>query len=196
MLVPSLWTRSHSALRSRACSWRNIWWKCQSWSGPSWHAAGAHLASNGARSLRGGEGGATGGWLAVATSSGIPWMGSPPAQGGIQILGLAEEVVDVFVNMQRKLQQSLTIESGMCSVSVHRHSVGHSCYATEKGTHSANCAEDVRLHRCSAWDRLLTRPSLCNDRCRWVVLRFSSSSDCANTQFGNRDRYSQCKLCS
>ena len=29
-----------------------------------------------------------------------------------------------------------------------------------------NCAEFCRLHRCSAWERLLTRPSLCNDRCR------------------------------
>ena len=52
------------------------------------------------------------------------------------------------------------------SDSVHRPCVGHSCDATETGTHSANGAEDGRLHRCSAWGRLLTRPSLCNNRCQ------------------------------
>ena len=31
-----------------------------------------------------------------------------------------------------------------------------------------NCAEYGRLHWCSAWVRLLPRPSLCNDRCRVV----------------------------
>ena len=37
---------------------------------------------------------------------------SPPAQGGIQILGLAEEVLDVSVNMQCKFQQSIVDYSG------------------------------------------------------------------------------------
>ena len=32
------------------------------------------------------------------------------------------------------------------SASVHRQSVGLSCYATESGTHSANCAEGWRFH--------------------------------------------------
>ena len=43
-------------------------------------------------------------------------------------------VVDVFVNMQLK-----TVEGA--SNSVHRLSVGLSCFATETGSHSANCAE-------------------------------------------------------
>ena len=36
----------------------------------------------------------------------------PPAQGGIQILGLAEEGLDVFVNMQRKFQHYIVEYSG------------------------------------------------------------------------------------
>ena len=54
--------------------------------------------------------------------------------------------MDVSVNMQRKLQQCMPIDKEGASDSVHRHSVGHSCYATETGTHSANCAEDGRFH--------------------------------------------------
>ena len=46
-----------------------------------WHAAGAHQASFGTTLLRG-EGGATGGWVALATSSGSARRCSPPAQGG------------------------------------------------------------------------------------------------------------------
>ena len=49
---------------------------------------------------------------------------------------------------------------GSASDSVHRQSVGHPCYATETGSHSANCAEDARFH-----SAVLTRPLLCNDRC-------------------------------
>ena len=50
------------------------------------------------------------------------------------------------VNMQRKLLQSMAIDKEGASDSVHRQSVGHSCYATETGTHSANCAENGRFH--------------------------------------------------
>ena len=43
-----------------------------------------------------------------------PRRGSPPAQGGTQILGRVEVVVDVVVNMQLKLLQSSPIDSGRC----------------------------------------------------------------------------------
>ena len=49
-------------------------------------------------------------WGTQHTPSGDPQRESPPAQGGIQILGKAEEVVDVSVNMQRKFQQSMPID--------------------------------------------------------------------------------------
>ena len=42
--------------------------------------------------------------------------------------------MDVSVNMQRKFQQSMPIDKEGASDSVHRQSVGHSCYATETGT--------------------------------------------------------------
>ena len=69
-------------------------------------------------------------------------MGSPPAQGGLQILGKAEAVrwplvVDVPVLFSNKFLQS---------------KVGHSCCGTETSTHSANCAEDWRFARCSSWE--------------------------------------------
>ena len=70
------------------------------------------MASNGARSLRR-MGGAAGGWLALATSSGAARRASPPAEGGIQILGRAEarqgSGFGVPVIMQLKLQQSFVV---------------------------------------------------------------------------------------
>ena len=77
--------------------------ECQCRSRSSWHAAGAQLALNGARLLRGG--GASGGSWAHATSRGTPEEDSPTAQGGIQILG-KDDVVDVPVDTQLEFQQS------------------------------------------------------------------------------------------
>ena len=51
------------------------------------------------------------------------------------------------------------------SDSVRRQSVGHPCYATETGTHSANCAEDADS-TAQFLGRQLTRPLFFNDRCR------------------------------
>ena len=92
--------------------------------------------------------GRAGGWWAHGSPSRPLRRDSPPAQGGISILGRAEAaaVVDVSVNMQRKLQQSMPIDKEGASDSVYRQSVGHSCYATETGMHSARCAEDGRFH--------------------------------------------------
>ena len=76
------------------------------------------MAPNGAR-LPGGLG-STGGRCARTTPSGIAQRDSPPAQGGIQILGKGD-VVDVLVIMQLELQQSLPNDSGMVP-----QSAGHS----------------------------------------------------------------------
>ena len=101
--------------------WWNSWWKC--WSPPlvtassrrlcrrwSWHGTQTQLARRGATAL--GRGGSTGGCGAHSTLSGNPRRESPPAQGGIQILGKAQfgAVVDVSVNMQRKFQQFMPID--------------------------------------------------------------------------------------
>ena len=51
------------------------------------------------------------------------------------------------------------------SDSIPRQSVGHPCYATETGTHSANCAEYADS-TAQFLGRQLTRPLFLNDRCR------------------------------
>ena len=73
-------------------------------------AAGTHVASHGA-TLRGGAG-PTGGCWAATAPSGTAQRHSPPAQGGLQILGKAD-VVDVPMIMQLVSQQSLQINSEM-----------------------------------------------------------------------------------
>ena len=82
---------------------------------------------------------------------------------------------DVHVIMQYKFQQSVPMGGGSASPSVHRQSVGHYSYVTETGMHSAKlCRRPWRLHRCSSWARLWTRPSVCYDRCR------GCSRECSN----------------
>ena len=67
--------------------------------------------SRGATSLRG-EGTATGGCRALATSSGPPPVGlHRQPRGGVQIRGNAAMVADVLVIMHDKFQQSLPIDS-------------------------------------------------------------------------------------
>ena len=78
--------------------------------------------------------------------------------------GEAGAVVDVSVNMQRKLQQSMPIDKEGASDSVHRQSSRYPCHATETGGHSTNCAENGRFHS-AVLGRLLTRPLFFNDRC-------------------------------
>ena len=71
-------------------------------------------------------------------------IGAPPAGGGDTNTRQARgEAWTSSVTMQRKFQQSKPIVFGSASVSIHRQSVGHSCYAAETGTHSANCAVGV-----------------------------------------------------
>ena len=70
---------SSSPGSSWAAGRRNSWWTCPCRTS-SWHMAGAILASNGARSLRG-AGGATGGWLALAMFSGAARRDFTASQG-------------------------------------------------------------------------------------------------------------------
>ena len=54
---------------------------------------------------------------------------------------------DVLVIMQYRFQQSVPIDSGSASPSVHRESVEHRGYVTETGTHSAKlCRRTSWLH--------------------------------------------------
>ena len=58
-----------------------------------------------------------------------------------------DKAVDLALTMQHKFQQSVPIDSGCASPSVHRQSVGHSSCATETDTHSAKlCRRTLRLH--------------------------------------------------
>ena len=79
------WSRSASLFASR--SWRNSWWKCR-------RTPVTLLLSWPCEPLGGGQH-----WLCLSSST-------PPAQGGIQILGRAEAVVDISVIMQPQFPQS------------------------------------------------------------------------------------------
>ena len=98
-------------------SWRNSWWKC----GPL-------------RSClrRQGDAGQT--WCHCSGARGLYWCAL-----GHTAHAVAPERVTAS-------QQSMQIDKDGASDSITRQSVGHSCYATETGTHSANCAEDGRFH--------------------------------------------------
>ena len=101
-----------------------------------------------------------------------PQMGTPPGQGGIEILAAATladvVVVDVPVSMQHKFQQSLVLHS------VHQQSGGFSSCYTETGMHS------VEIPQLQFLD-LVVVPVSCNDKfwyreCRklWNCRRCSS----------------------
>ena len=111
--------RSHrTPFRSASCSpsrsWRNSWWKCRrapvtlllSRHGCCWGPLVPGCRASGR--------GSTGGSRVRDTPSGPSRRGSPPAQGGIKILGKAEVwvVVDVPATMHYKFQQSSPIYSG------------------------------------------------------------------------------------
>ena len=87
--------------------------------------------------------GSTGGGGAPPTPSGPPHRGTPPGQGGTDILAagtLADVVVvDVPVNMQHKFQQSLVLHS------VHQQSGGYSSCYTETGMHSVVVQKTVEI---------------------------------------------------
>ena len=122
--------------------------------------------------------GPTGGGWAPLTPSGPPHRGTPPGQGGIQILvavTLADvAVVDVPVYMQHKFQQSLVLRS------VHQQSGGYSSCYTETGMHSVVVQKTVEIPQLQFLD-LVVVPVLCNDKfwyrqCRklWNCRRCSS----------------------
>ena len=116
--------------RSGLRSWRNSWWKCRSGRRRrrrrSWHLPGMPLVARGSTSVD--HVGPTGGCRVRAMSSGAHQKGSPPARGGIHIVGTGD----------------VTTSSSSCrstvdgaSLQFHRQSCGYSRYATETGTHSA-----------------------------------------------------------
>ena len=86
-----------------------------------------------------------------------PRRGTPPGQGGIQILAaatLADVVdVDVPVNMQHMFQQ----------YSVHQHSGGYSSCYTETGMHSVVVQKTVEIPQLQFLD-LVVVPVSCNDK--------------------------------
>ena len=122
-MVPPCRKNHRSGLRS----WRNSWWWCRrrpllsllcrrrstSW----WKCRRSCLSLSGSSRVQMGTFGGnflglrgpTGGGWAPLTPSGPPHLGTPPGQGGIQILAAAMVadvvVVDVAVNMQHKLPQ-------------------------------------------------------------------------------------------
>ena len=104
-------------------------------------------AMSGARSLV--RRGSTGGVSAPPSPSGPPWRGSPPGQGGIEILAAATmadvAVVDVPVFMQHSFQQSLVLPqfiNRVVAIPV----------ATQSQVRTALlCRRPLRFHSCSSW---------------------------------------------
>ena len=144
--------RVHSASRVQFFAhrrWRNSWWKCQcpvlkvtimapivDIAGRTWY----WLSRPDGRYT----------WWLAGTShhQGTPRRGSPPAQGGIQMLGTATladviAVVAVPVYMQSMFMNSVVLDS------VHQQSGGSSSCDTETGTDSAYNAAD-RWHSTGA----------------------------------------------
>ena len=104
--------------------------------------------------------------------------GTPPGQGGIEILAAATlagvAVVDVLVNMQHMFQQSLDLQFSSSSV-VAIPVATHRQFCT-----ALLCRRPLRFHSCSSWSSL-SFPVFCNDKfwykqCRkqWSCRRCSS----------------------
>ena len=70
-------------------------------------------------------------------------IGAPPAGGGIQIPGRPGVRRGRLCDHAAQVPAVQADRFGSASDSIHRQSVGHSCYAAETGTHSANCAVGV-----------------------------------------------------
>ena len=88
-------------------SQRNSWWTCHCLRGCGWLSGPMPLAGCGLASGSSPRE-STGAWRAPGTPSGPARKGSPPAQGGTQILGKAEAAaLVVSVTLQLKLQQSI-----------------------------------------------------------------------------------------
>ena len=98
---------------------------------------------------------------APLTSSGPPHRGTPPGQGGIEILAAATladvVVVDVPVHMQHMFQQSLVLHS------VHQQSGGSSSCYTKTGMHSVVVQKTVEIPQLQFLD-LVVVPVSCNDK--------------------------------
>ena len=153
-------SRIHPTARRTSC--RSGWssgWRCPCQRRPLWHWSGTHLARRGSNAS--GHERSTGGSMARFRPVGPHWKESPPAQGGKRILGavpvpqtqsqIVDKAVDALVTMHKKFQQSAPIDCGCASPSVHRQSVGHSSYATETGTHSAQLCRRPEIPKRSSW---------------------------------------------
>ena len=146
--------------------WRSSWWTCQ----PFVHEANSRwwkrviLARYRDADGREWRPATAGGCGTDVTPSGTTRRDSPPAQGGKQILDNAavpkiqEQIVDVEalvadvpVTMLYKFQRSdpqIQFLGRVLGIPV----------APQRQVRTVpNCAEKERLHRCSAWERLLTR---------------------------------------
>ena len=112
----------------------------------------------------------------------------PPAQGGFQILGGRLRSCD-------HAAISSSSSSSSTSVSVHRQSVGHSCYASETGIRSATV--QVRgAHRSPVMDvPAITQLMFLQYFEDVEVPQIPSSTECYRFQLYYRVVYVQCKLC-
>ena len=101
------------------------------------------------RGLRGPTGG---GWPPLTPSGPSPLRGSPPGQGGIQILAAATmadvAVVDVPVFMQHSFQQSLVLPQFINRV------VAISDASQRQVRTALLCRRPLRFHSCSSWASL------------------------------------------
>ena len=161
----------HVALqRSSLRSWRNSWWKCRRrpllsflcrrWSTSWWKCRRSCLSllvfslvpmgtcGGSSRGLRG----PTGGEWAPLTPSGLSHRGTPPGQGGIQILALGDRGRPCDHAVRVPAVQVVRV---LCRDTVHRQSAGHSSCATERDATEQflNKVVDAVVHDSCLWSR-------------------------------------------
>ena len=102
--------------------------------------------------------GPTGGGWAPLTPSGPPHRGTPPGQGGIQILAavtLADvAVVDAPVIMQLKFQQSFVVSVDVPQIPFIDRVVDIPVASQRQVCTALICRRPLRFHSCSSWTSL------------------------------------------
>ena len=165
---------------SVGCSWRNSWWKCQCFPSATassrrrshlsfWHGTWMQMAANGATARD--KGGSTGCCRTHSTRSGPLRWDPPPAQGCILILGRAEAGRS-GLRLWRPCDHAAQVPAvrevrqlGDASDSVIDRLLLLPV-VPQRQVRTVQTVQKTEDPRGQFLERLLTRPSLCDDR-RW-----------------------------
>ena len=180
-------TPSRSECRSGLRSWRNSWWKCRCLPSATasssrrcrrlcCHGTWMQVASDGATARD--QGSSTGGCLAHSMPSGPSRRDSPPAQGGIEVLGRAEAhlapVVDVPATKQLKNLQSFEFLDEPQIQFIDRLLLLP--VSPQRQVRTVQTVQKTGVSQCSSWV-VVDMPGVCNDRC----LDLDSAENCGGS---------------